>query len=306
MKQTVIKKAFAMKQCSIDVRMVLVCALMYCATAGGADWGFDANIGIDHSDNWPNAIESADRKSDAAATLRLSGIVHQQLSENTAINLSLVADSAAFSRFSGLDNLGIGPRAHLRHKFGLGPEAPWTAVSLQALHRDYDYDDRDGWQYNAGLTAGKRIGERWEISGSVQYDRYEADNLQQAVLPGISSAAYDVAGWTFGAQAAFLLTEVDTLSISAFRRHGTVTAVTPPDFEILEYSSAVARDPVFSGNPIAYRIDADADTLSVHWSRAIGRHASINLGYAYRRTQGDEDLEAYVANMINFSVSYSR
>lgn len=170
-----------MKLCTFDGRVVLVCTLLYCATAGGAEWGFDANIGIDHSDNLPNAIEAADRKSDGAATLRLSGIVHQQLSENTAIGLNLVADSAVFFRFSGLDNLGVGPRAHLRHKFGLGPESPWTAFSLQALHRDYHYDDRDGWQYNAGVTAGRRIGERWDVSGSVQYDRYEADSLQPAV-----------------------------------------------------------------------------------------------------------------------------
>ena len=122
----------------------------------------------------------------------------------------------------------------------------------------------------------------------------------------MSSAAYDVAGWTFGVQAGYLLTEVDTLSISCSRRHDTVTAVTPPDLEILEYSSAVARDPVFSGNPIAYRIIADTDTLSINWSHAIGRYSSVNLGYAYRRTQGDEELDAYTANMINFSVSYSR
>ncbi|MBI3527275.1 MAG: hypothetical protein HY067_04830 [Betaproteobacteria bacterium] len=295
-----------MKRCTVYSRMALVFALLFCGTAGGAEWGFDANIGIDHSDNVPNAIEAGDKKSDGAATLRLSGLLHRQLSENTSLGLNLVGESATYFRFSGLDNLGIGPRAQLRHKFGLGPDAPWTAFALRALHRDYHYDYRDGWQYDAAVTAGKRIGERWQVSGSVQYDRYEADNLQPAVLPGVSSAAYDVAGWTFGVQTAFLLSEVDTLSISCSRRHGTVTAVTPSDYEVLEYSSAVARDPVFGGNLIAYRIITDTDTLSINWSHAIGRHSSVNLGYAYRRSQGEEDLGAYAANMINLSVSYSR
>lgn len=178
---------------------------------------------------------------------------------------------------------------------------------MSALHRDYSYDYRDGWQYDVGLSAGTCLGERWDVNASVQYDRYEADRLQKAVLPGISTAAYDVAGWTFGVQAAFLLTEVDTLSFSCSRRHGRVTAVTRPDYEVLEYSSAVARDPVFGGNPIAYRINVDADTWSANWSHAIGRHASVNLGYAYRRSRGDgdEDADAYTANMINVSVSYS-
>lgn len=68
----------------------------------------------------------------------------------------------------------------------------------------------------------------------------------------------------------------------------------------------MARDPVFSGNMIAYRIKADSDTLSANWSHAIGRHSSINVGYAYRRTHGDEELDAYTANMINLGISYSR
>ena len=293
-----------MNRCAPCRRMALVFALPFCATASGADWGFDAQAGIEYSDNVSNAIEAEDKKSDGAVTLGLSGLLHHQFDGNTALSVGVVAESASYFRFSGLDNLGIGARAQLRHKFGLGPDAPWTSFALRALHRDYHYDYRDGWQYDAGWSAGKAIGERWDVSGSVQYDRYEADKLQAPVLPGVSTAAYDVWGWSFGARAAFLMTEIDTLSFSGSRRHGTVTAVTPPDYEILEYSSAVARDPVFPGNSIAYRINADADTLSINWSHAIERHSSINLGYAYRRTQGDDDLDAYTANIVNLSVSY--
>ena len=36
-------------------------------------------------------------------------------------------------------------------------------------------------------------------AGFVRYDRYDADQLQTPVLPGISSAAYNVWGWNFGA-----------------------------------------------------------------------------------------------------------
>ena len=295
-----------MNHCNACCRMALVPALLLCATAFAAEWGYDANVGLEHTDNASNAIDKDDRKSDTAATMRLSGGLHQQLGDNTGLGFSLIGESVGSFQYSGLDNIGLGARLQLRHKFGLGPEAPWAAFALRALHRDYNYDYRDGWQYDAGLSTGRRIGERWEVSASALYDRYEADRLQREALPGISSAAYDVAGWTLGAQAAFLMTEVDTLSFSGTWRHGTFTAVTPPDFEILEYSSAVALDPVFSGNPIAYRIKADADTLAINWTHALGRYASVNLGYAYRRTQDDEDLGAYTANMINLSVSYSR
>lgn len=280
--------------------------LLSSAPAAAADWGFEAAAGINYDDNVSNAIEAADRKSDSAATLGLAGSLYQQLGDNTGLGLSLIAESATFLHYSGIDNVGVGALAKLRHKFGLGADAPWAALSLRALHRDYHYDYRDGWQYDAGLTAGRRIGERWQVNASVLYDRYQADNLPPVVLPGVSSAAYDVAGWTFGVQAAFLLTGIDTLSFSCSRRHGTVTPITPPDEEVLEYSSALAQDPVFGANLFAYRMIADTDTLAINWSRAIGRHSSVNFGYAYRRSQGDEDLDAYVANMINFSVSYSQ
>ena len=295
-----------MKQCAIGSCMVLALVLLFCRTAGGAEWGFDAAIGIDHSDNVSNATETADRKSDGDATASVSVVLHEPLGDYTGLGLSLIAESVDYFRYSGLDNFAAGARAQLLHKFGLGADAPRAAFSLRALHRDYHYDFRDGWQYDAGLIVARRIGERWNVSGNVLYDKYAADNLQPAVLPGVSSAAYDVAGWTFGVHAAFLLTGVDRLSFSYSRRHGSVTAMTPPDLELLEYSDAVARDPVFSGNTIAYRIKADSDTLSANWSHAIGRHSSVNIGHAYRRTQGDEELDAYTANMINLGISYSR
>jgi hypothetical protein len=286
--------------------LAVLCCTLACGSAAAAEWGMDADAGLHYSDNVPNAIEAGDKKTDAAATLSLSGLMHRQIGDDTGLGLSLVAESAGYTRFSGLNYVGVGANAQLRHKFGLGAEAPWTAFALRAVHRDYHYDSRDGWEYDAGWTVGRRIGERWDVNGSVRYDRYQADRFQQTVLPGVSTAAYDVAGWTFGVQAAWLWTEVDTLSVSASRRHGSVTAVTRPDFKVLEYSSAVARDPVFSGNPIAYRINADTSMLAVNWSRAVGRHASFNLGYAFRRTQGNDELDAYTANMFDLSVSYRR
>lgn len=186
----------------------LLCGGFFCllcsAPAGATDWGFDALAAIKYDDNISNSIDAADRKSDGTATLSLAGGIYRQLGDSTGFGLNLIAESESFFRYSGMDNLGIGARAQLRHKFGLGGEAPWAAFLLRALHRDYHYDYRNGWQYDAGLAAGRRLGERWQVGASVRYDRYETDNLQPAVLPGMSSAAYDVAGWTFAAQAAFL------------------------------------------------------------------------------------------------------
>ncbi|HEX4986532.1 MAG TPA: hypothetical protein VFV71_10775 [Burkholderiales bacterium] len=274
--------------------------------ASGAEWGLDATAAAQYDDNLPNAIEAADRKSDLAALFTLSGLLHGQPGDSTGASIGLVMESLTQGRFHDLDNLALGARASMRHKFGLGPDVPWVSIALGALHHDYNYDYRDGWRYEAGLTAGVRPAERLDLSAVVQYDRFEADRLQPAILPGVSTAAYDVAGWTFGARAGWLATEADTLLFSLSRRHGTVTAVTPPVFEILEYSSAVALDPVFDGNPIAYRVAVDSDTLAVGWAHALSSHVSIGFTYAYRHSSDQDADFSYRSNLVNLSLSYTR
>jgi len=64
--------------------------------------------------------------------------------------------------------------------------------------------------------------------------------------------------------------------------------------------------PITAGFAFDVPVRFDTDTLSINWSHAVGRYSSVNLGYAYRRTEGYEELDAYTANMINLSVSYSR
>ena len=77
---------------------------------------------------------------------------------------------------------------------------------------------------------------------------------------------------------------------------------------MLEYSSAIAIDPVFSDTTrmIAYRIAAKTDTFSLAWSHAFGRYTALNLTYAYRRSRTGSELGDYYSNLIGLSVSYSR
>ena len=118
---------------------------------------------------------------------------------NTGLGLSLLAESATYLHYSGLTNLGLGARAQLRQKFGLGADVPWASISAQAMHRNYHYDYRDGWQYDAAATAGKQLGERWSVRGSVRYDRYDADHLQRRSSAGHFERGVRRWGWNFGA-----------------------------------------------------------------------------------------------------------
>jgi hypothetical protein len=290
-------------------RILLACVLALCHwccdVAAAADWGFDVTVGAGYDDNLSNGFASADRKGAADLALDLGASLYQQLGSATGLSVAAVAEAAVFDRYSGLNHVGLGGRLQLRHKFGLGEQAPWIAVAARGVHDDYNYSYQSGWDLEAGITAGKQLGERWTLQGSVRYDDFTADNLQPQVLPGLSTAAYDTGGWNLAGRVSFLATPADVLVAAYVFRNGTVTSVTAPDREILEYSDAVARDPVFGDPPrVAYRLRAKTDTISVAWSHAFGPRTSLNVMYRYQVSVSDEDLGEYYSNFVGINIGY--
>ena len=167
-----------------------------------------STAGAGYDDNLSNGFASADRKGGASLTLDLGASLYQQLGSATGLTVAAIAEAAAFDRYSGLNHVGLGGRVQVRHKFGLGAQAPWIAVAARAVHDDYNYSYQSGWDLEAGVTAGKQLGERWTLQGTVKYDDFTADNLQPEILPGVSTAAYDTGGWNLVGKVSFL---ADTL-----------------------------------------------------------------------------------------------
>jgi hypothetical protein len=283
----------------------LQCVLMLASSQARGEWGFDATGGFAYDDNLSNGFEAEDRKADTAAVVDLSAGLYEPLGDSTALGLSLLAHSDAYFRYTGLSNLGLGARAQLRTKFGLGSQAPWLAIAAQGVYHDYQYDYLDGWQYEAGATLGTQLNERWSLRGIVRYDAYVASRTPPPLIPTLVGSPYDVYGWNFGAQTTFLASASDRLSLSYTWRTGTVTSVTQPDEEILEYSDRVAADPVFGSGGIAYRINANTETIGFAWSHALGQRTAINLVYTYRISQANSDLGRYYANLISITFTYS-
>lgn len=283
----------------------LYCVLMVFSAGAHSEWGLDATAGLTYDDNLSNSLEADDRKADTAAVIDVSGGLHQQLDASTGLGLSLLASSETYDRYTGLSDVGLGARVQLRTKFGLGAEAPWVAVAAQGMYRNFHYDYLDGWRYEAGVTLGKQLGERWALRASVRYDATVTDQAPPPLIPDLPGSPYDVYGWNLGVQATFLLTDADLLSFSFNRRTGTVTTVSPPDDEILEYADRAALNTVFGGPEVAYRIHATTATTNLTWSHSLGRRAAVNLAYTYSRSRGVYDLGDYYANVINVSFSYA-
>jgi hypothetical protein len=286
-------------------------ALLACVLHAGAvraEFVFDASGSYTYDDNVSNGLDTEDRKADQVLNASLTAGLYQQLGASTGATLALVAEQNSYLRYSGLTNLAGGASARLRHKFGLGGDAPWIAASGLALYRNYHYDYRDGWQYDAALTVGKPLSPRFSVQGSVRYDKFSADHVQPTVLPGISTAAYDTSGTTWSARLTYGVTQADVLSAGYAYRNGSVTAVTHPDYEILEYSDAVARDPVFHMSPfgVAYRLDGKTDVWTLGWTHGFGGHLALTAAYTYQRTDTVRDLDPYYANVFSLTLGYSR
>lgn len=289
--------------------ILLACVLALCqwccGIAAAADWGLDVTAGAGYDDNLSNGFAGADRKGAADLSLDLGASLYQQLGSATGLSVAAIAEGAVFDRYSGLNYFGLGGRLQLRHKFGLGPEAPWISLAARGVHDDYNYSYQSGWALEGSVTVGKQLGERWTLQGSARYDDFSADKVQPQVLPGVSTAAYDTGGWNLVGRASFLVTPADVLAASYTWRNGTVTSVTAPDAEILEYSDAVALDPVFGDPPrVAYRLRAKTDTIGVVWSHAFGPRTSLNVTYRYQVSVSDAELGEYYSSFVGVNLGY--
>jgi len=283
----------------------LFCLVTLASSPARGEWGFDATGGFAYDDNLSNGFEAVDRKADTAAVVDLSAGLYEPIGGSSTLGLSLLAHGDAYFHYTGLDNVGLGARAQLRTKFGLGPRAPWLVIAAQGMYHDYQYRYQDGWQYEAGATLGTQLNERWLLRGFTRYDAYVASQTQPPLIPGMVGSPYDVYGWNLGAQTTFLATGVDRLSLSYTWRTGTVTSVTQPDAEILEYSDRAAPDPVFGSGGIAYRINANTQTIGIGWSHTLGQRTAVDFLYAYRWSQPQSDLGQYYANLISLTFTYS-
>lgn len=286
---------------------VVIGTLLLPSAAPCAEWGLDAAAGFSHDDNLTNAFDARDKRADTAATGALSVGMYEQVGVGTTVGVGLIADGRSYFEFDGLDNLGIGMKAQFRTKFGLGAGAPWIAFGARASHRDYHDDLRDGWDYDASVTMGKMLSPRWSIRASLRYDAYVADRISATGVPGVSTAAYDVDGWTIGGGAELRLTDDDTLSANLSWRDGSVTAVTAPNFAVLSKSDSAVIDRTFSNGGLmaAYGVDAKTWTGGLVWSHALGRNASVNLSYTYRSARAAHGLGTYVSNIFGIVFGYS-
>ena len=290
-----------MKTAAALTMVALACGMA--ATDARAEWIADAEAAYVFDDNVSRAQRESDIRSDAAFLLRTGGGYYFQLTDRTGATVGANLQRSHHVRYSGLSSTGIGPYASVRAKLGLGPDAPWVRLSASALRQEFDNDIRTGWLFSIAGAAGVRVNERVELRTELRLERSRADRTQ-AIVPGISGAAYDLdsASVSFGGD--FMLSRDAVISLGYTYRTGDVVSSTRRNRAIFTASSAIAPDPAFGPDIIAYRLDAQSHVFDVRLSHALGNRASVNVGFGRSLTYGDGGNNYYSSN-VNASLLYT-
>ena len=251
--------------------------LFLAAASASADDILDVQAGALYDNNLPRAQLPIDIKSDTALQADVAWGRYLPLSDNLRLRATLDAAGEVYARFGGLDNLALGTSFDLRRKFGLGALAPWVSARAAAARLDYRDKARDGWRYELGAATGKRLTDAWDIEATFLY-RHRTQDHAVAVVPGISGEVFDLQAHQTGLRTEYAASERLSVAAGFDYRRGDVTSTTLRNFTIFTNSTAIALDPVFGPEAVAYRIYAITQAWRFGASYAVGRSGSINLG----------------------------
>ena len=291
----------------MDAKIAALCAAALVGGAAPADlraeWIADAEAAFFFDDNVTRGQRESDVKSDAALLARATGGYYFQLGERTGATLGVTVQREQHLRYAGLSATGAGPSVAVRTKLGLGPQAPWIRLAASALRLDYDDDLRTGWLLSASAGAGARVSERVGLRAEVLLERHVADQ-RRALVRNISGAAFDVEGASLSLGADYMVTRATSVSAAYTYRTGDVVSSTRRHASIFGVSSAIARDPVFGPDTIAYKLDAHSHVVELRVSHALSERSSLNVGFARSFTYGDGGND-YYGNSLSASLIYN-
>lgn len=271
--------------------------------AVAAQVAFDGQLSYDYDDNRSNAQRAADIVGDRALTGR--GALRRlfSLAEGDGA-VGLEAYGAGHDRFSGLDHLGVGLSATWRRKLGLGLAAPWLLLQGRWAQEEYSESVRDGTRTLLSAVLGQRFGERVEAALAAAYDRRRQDE-DGALVPGISGRPFSLQGRELTLSASYQVSAPLLVYGSASLRHGDVVSSTRRNPEIFAESAAIAADPAFGPDFIAYRLTgARTRSLGLGLSWALSDRAALDLAVARDVTDARGGLD-YDGNVYRLSFVYS-
>jgi hypothetical protein len=300
------------RQCVCGVAVLL--PLYVAPSLARASVFADLDVQASRDDNVGRAAKSGDVRNDASVQVagRVGGAV--ELATGTAFSVAVLARAVEFQRFSDLSETAAGLSASLRHKFGLGPEAPWMSLVIDGERIDSDSYIRDGSRYGVTLRAGKRIGERWSLSAALREDLREGDEDDQNLppnrptFPGVVGSrrgdVFDFEGTELELSADYLL-DNGLLMLGSYRlRDGDVVSSGRPNADIVGAAKAITADAAFGPGRSAYRLDALTHTVVLGLNYPLADTTALELDWEYQLSDADGGIR-YDKNVLRLRFMWS-
>jgi len=228
-----------------------------------AEWHNNSDVVIRHDDNTNNAQMRQDFASTTSLHAGISATGHFPLEDGNSLSLTGETELESFDRYSGLNNLSLGATLAFRKKWGLGPYAPRTGLSLSSAHLNYSNNIRNGWRHQIAIQGGERFSERWNVRAEYMYERRTA-NTQAPDQPGISGDVFSQKSKTMTLNTEYAKDENIFLTGGILLRRGDVVATASETANLIASSDAIAEDPVFGGAHFyAYRLQGTTRGLDL-------------------------------------------
>lgn len=269
-----------------------------------AQWTPQLEAGVVHDSNLSRAQLDRDKVSDTALTAR-AGIGRVFAAGADAdITSGVEARVVRYDKSHGASFGALGANAGWRRKVGLGLTAPWIAADASVAYEDAREDIRDGMRYALSFTAGKRFTPQLEASAGVAYDRRVQRKTLDDDVPGYGGKPFSLQGRSVFTRANYAVGERATLIGAATLREGDVVSSTRRNFAIFAASNAIADDPAFGPDFIAYRLSgARTTTLTGGVSWDLGRRAALEGTLTREDTRVSGGLD-YGAVIFALTLSY--
>ena len=153
------------------------------------------------------------------------------------------------------------------------------------------------------MSLGKRFDERLEARGGIRLRRPASQRHDFPVVPGIPGDPFSVQSRTLFARGSFALGARSTLLASAAARSGDVVSSTRRNRQIFDESAAIALDPAFGPDYIAYRLSgARTGSISAGIAYDLSRRASLEASVSAYDTRARGGLD-YAERVVSVSLS---
>lgn len=281
----------------------LAAALACWPGTAAAEGIFNAEAGIVNDGNLSRALSRSDIVADTALNLSLSAGRRIPLDDRNSITVTADLRAAEFRRFHGMNSFALGGTVSYRRKFGIGPFVPWASASGSLAREAYGQNIRDGQRSIFSLEVGRRLTENLSVSGAGSFDRYDTDRVLPLV-PRLSGDVFRINGRNLFARVDYLLNESWAGYAGINLRRGEVVASTRRDPVIFQHSSAVARDPAFGADYVAYKLPGETRSVLAGASWAVNPHASLNFGVTRAVTYAKAGID-YRSTQFNATLVYS-